>query len=306
MANSNLIIKVKKVQEEGHGVAAWKIAYADFVTAMMAFFLLLWLLNAVERVTIDGISNYFRPTISRAPSGSGSDGMFGGISKSVPGPMNEGREETGQANRSMVKSKLMSPNKNRGEVYELPTGDRAIIDLESDRQTFNTVRELLEKSLSFLPVELENLKNAIIVDEVEDGLRIQIVDTSEDPIFFKNTDNFTEFGEIAIKLVADHLRRLPNKISISGHTTPDDERQQKWALSLNRANAARRALSKFDIGDVRFDIMIGKADREPFNQEDPFAVNNRRVSIVVLKAISKTVIAERQPAPSLFRENTIP
>lgn len=285
-----IIKKVKKVSGGHHG-GAWKVAYADFVTAMMAFFLLLWLLNVTTDEQKSLISNYFSPADPRiAESLSGSGGVMGGLTMSSEGAMTDdqvppvatpGTPSAGAGKETGEVGEDGMPGMSQDEEAQM----RAKLD-QLDTQKFNEVREQIEQAISDNP-DLSALKQNLMIDMTPEGLRIQIVDQEGKPMF--PIGSYVPFPE-AIKLmqlVVGVIKDLPNKISVRGHTDSKPYTRGatygNWELSSDRANASRRVLLDGGLDIARVENVQGKADRENLDVNDPFSARNRRISIILLK-----------------------
>ena len=297
-AKQQVIVKKVKVAQDGAHGGAWKVAYADFVTAMMAFFLLLWLLNATEQEVLDGISNYLSPTTLTASGTSGSGGLFGGITANDPGPTEDQTSEATTDTDSTASGELKAENEGSGKKDEISTGSDGKVDPREEENTFNTTKDLLESSLDQLPPELESLKETIQVDVTEEGLRVQLLDSQSKGTFKRGTAELTEHGRNALTLVAQYVERLPNEVSITGHTDGSIGETQGWDLSIARANTARRTLTDRGIPAQRIKTVVGKADTDLLIPENPLSPKNRRIAIVLLR---RSGIREdgRPVAPSL-------
>lgn len=300
MADDNIIFKTVKVQEAGAHGGAWKIAYADFVTAMMAFFLLLWLLNATSEEVQDGLANYFQPTLNTTPSTSGSGGIFGGTTVNDPGPIEITTAVAFIDSDSDSQTNLDTGNNASGRNEELSSGDRGLVNAEAEEQSFTKVKTLIEKSIDELPPELKDLEETITVDVVEEGLRIQIIDNERMESFTKGSAKLTDKARMALRLVAQHVGTLPNKLAITGHTTLDDGEDvgAVWALSLQRANSARRSLVSRGISEQKTETVVGRGSSEPRNESEVNAPENRRLSIVLIRMAERPLLGMTDgPAP---------
>ena len=292
-----ILFKTVKKAEDGHHGGAWKVAYADFVTAMMAFFLLLWLLNSTTEEQKEGISNYFRPTVG-TDGGSGAGGLFGGISASVEGVVDSPGAPDSSQREIPDAGQLDTQPEGTGQDQD-STGSVGTVNREQEDALFNSYKRLLEQQLDQLPKELENLKKSVVIEITEEGLRIEIMSDDGEPNFLPGSTEMTNRTKMAMRLVAAHLERLPNKVSITGHTarSPDPvTNRQGWGLSVARANVARRELIARGTSEQRFQTIIGKGDSEPRVQDDPAAAQNDRLSIVLLR------LAPGAPAPGQERE----
>lgn len=288
------IKKIPPPPPPAHG-GAWKVAYADFVTAMMAFFLLLWLLNATTVDQKMGISNYFEPT-GAIKGSSGSGGVFGGISMTE-----EGVEQTpGQTQEMTVGSDSQVENELEKQTRQVETHDRAKsatpAEVKREEKEFERVERAIKQALFDLP-QLSALKDSVQVKVTDKGLQIQLLDQAGTSLFQPGSARLTRNAELLLLLVANMVERMPNEITISGHTDAqpfsDDRGRTNWELSLERANAARRELLKHEIKDKRIDSVVGLADKVPLLADDPTSPQNRRISIVLLR--DKIEIKKKAP-----------
>jgi chemotaxis protein MotB len=263
--------KVKKGGDHGHHGGAWKVAYADFVTAMMAFFLLLWLLSSTTVEQKAGIGDYFTPTTSFQVGESGAGGILGGQTLSDSGA------KIGEGGTPSVVVELTPPSKKATEK------DIEELAAEREQESFEEAIEALNKAITDSP-ELSDLQDNIQVDMTSEGMRIQIVDREGGALFESGSAQMTNRTHELLKQIGKVIAELPNDISISGHTDASPFSRgdySNWELSSDRANASRRELVSSGIDITRIVQVIGKADQEPLIEEDPFLPENRRVSIVL-------------------------
>jgi chemotaxis protein MotB len=322
-----IIKKIKKGGHGGHHGGAWKVAYADFVTAMMAFFLLLWLLNVTTDIQKRGIADYFEPTIS-SKSMSGAGGVLGGLTVGSPGSQevplskpsisldrpglrqpNEGDE--GDEGGGAGQSKDDSDNDSNPATAPGTTGDKAkpLSDAEAEKKLaareekrFEAAEQALRQAVQQVP-DLKDLAQNLVIDRTPEGLRIQIVDQAQQPMFPTGSADLSEPARKLVALVTQVVQRLPNKISITGHTdsTPYGGWRQysNWELSADRANASRREFISNGMPPERIARVIGMADRDPIVVADPAAPRNRRISIVLLReAREEAQAAAASPSPA--------
>ena len=288
MTGENSTIIIKKIKKGGHGHhgGAWKVAYADFVTAMMAFFLLLWLLNATTDEQKKGIADYFSPaSISRQTSGSG--GVMGGTVMAPEGAL------TSQAAPIGVPDTLPSPDgHSEGETETAPVDDETLDELLARREEeqFAAAEEALRQAIESVP-SLQPLSQHLIIDRTPEGLRIQIVDKAGKSMFPLGRSKMFAHTRSLMKLVADAIAQLPQQIAIKGHTDAapfvSNDGYSNWELSTDRANASRRALVQAGIPPERVASVAGRADQEPLLAEKPFDPQNRRISIILLREAIK-------------------
>jgi chemotaxis protein MotB len=327
-----IIIKRIKKSGGGHHGGAWKVAYADFVTAMMAFFLLLWLLNAVTEEQKKGIAQYFRPTIAPQSSQSqeailnGTPAVMSEVSGASAAEANvdvEDASEEADANSSTADSDSGSntTQKLTDQTAVPSNGGEKPVDLKeakdvvakNEQKEFDDVKKKIEDQIKQDP-GLADLKNNIDVQQTPEGLRIELLDKEKVSMFPSGSAAMNERSRQLMQLVARVISPLPNKLSISGHTdaTPYQGKidYSNWELSTDRANAARRALETFGVNDKRMEDVAGKADTDPKLQNDPFSPENRRISIVLLReapAGTQAAAAPAQtPAPAEAAPSPIP
>ena len=299
-----IIKKVKKGGGGGHHGGAWKIAYADFVTAMMAFFLLLWLLNAVSQEQLEGIADYFAPTVA-STSQSGSGDILGGTTVAVDGAL----EDT--VSRPTVTMDLPPPKAGSGgeAMQDAPVEsevDAEVAKQKAEQQQFDKAQQDLQDAIDEKP-ELQQLAESLMVDNTPDGLRIQIVDQDGLAMFPSGRATLYDHTERVLDLVIEVINTMPQKISISGHTDAvpmggGDQTYTNWELSADRANAARRYLLAASVPEDRLSQVAGKAATEPLLPEDPTNARNRRLSIILLRGTGADAPANDDgPPPSIIR-----
>lgn len=279
-----IVKKVKKVAGGHHG-GAWKVAYADFVTAMMAFFLLLWLLNVSTKEALNSISNYFDPTAPKVSSSeSGAGGVLGGLSVAPDGAMTSTVQNISQPQNSGTNTRgdelQTRPSVEEAEIEELEA------ELEQrENARFAETKATLEQAIQKSP-ELKDLADHLQVDITPEGLRIQIIDQDGEPMFASGSAVMFEKTQSLMLKVAELIKTLPNELSIRGHTDAyqynPGASYTNWELSADRANATRRILTQGGLKD-RISNVMGKADTEAFVKDKPLDARNRRMSIILLR-----------------------
>lgn len=281
-----LIKKVKKVVGGGHHGGAWKVAYADFVTAMMAFFLLMWLINTTDPEQKRGIAEYFAPaSVSQTTSGSG--GILGGTSLGEDGSKSSGsmsvlQEQAPEAPQDAPEE--VGTNANLAAASEEELRDEIAA---REAAEFASAAESLRQAMQRLP-ELAELSKQLIIDQTPEGLRIQLVDQEGRSMFDQNSARPNARAQVLLRAIAGIINRLPNRISISGHTSavagsgrassPGD-----WPLSASRADASRQILQSAGVDADRVYSVAGKAGSDPLYPDDPSLAGNRRIAIVLLR-----------------------
>jgi chemotaxis protein MotB len=285
MAVGEQPIIIKKVKKGGHGGGhhggAWKVAYADFVTAMMAFFLLMWLINTTTPEQKRGIADYFAPaSVSATTSGSG--GILGGASLS-----NAGSKASGS--KDIIQQLAPDAPPDSSEVGQSQTtasrqSTQAAQEKEDDA-AFASAAQSLRQAMQDMP-ELAELSKQIIVDQTPEGLRIQLVDQDGRSMFDEGSAAPNDRAKVLLKAVARVINQLPNRISIAGHTSATAggaKPTSDWALSSARADAARAVLQSAGVDPDRVYQVAGKAASDPLYPDDPILPGNRRITIVLLR-----------------------
>jgi chemotaxis protein MotB len=270
------IVIVKKIIADGHGGhhgGAWKVAYADFVTAMMAFFLLLWILGATTEKQRKGIADYFAPTlVEMRQKSSGANGPFGGDSVIAKDKMPHRAAQTGT--RSLTIPKDSSGGEKEGGAT-----------LRSrDRVRFQKLRKILQMKLASDP-KLKALAQHIRMTETLEGLRIDLVDEADFTMFASGTATLLPVARTLIREVAGIVSAAPNPIMVRGHTDAlpysGGRETNNWTLSASRAESTRKLLAETGIPNERFARIEGVADREPYAPDDIYDPKNRRMSITL-------------------------
>ncbi|MBA4802712.1 MULTISPECIES: flagellar motor protein MotB [Euryhalocaulis] len=293
MAGDQAIIikKVKKGGGHGHHGGAWKVAYADFVTAMMAFFLLMWLINTTTPEQKRGIADYFAPA-SVSPSQSGSGGVLGGTSIGEDGAKGSGAssviEQLAPKARQRTNEEQRQAGVGDNQGADAPEVSQSAEDRARairEAAAFESAEMSLRQAMQDMP-ELAELSKHLIIDETPEGLRIQIVDQEGRPMFEPGSAEPHERARTLLRAVGEIAARLPNRVSVSGHTDSSvspNPAYTNWELSSDRANASRRMLQSAGLPGDRVYQVTGKAGSEPLFPDDPYQAGNRRISITLLR-----------------------
>ena len=295
MASDGAVI-IKRIKKGGHGGhhgGAWKVAYADFVTAMMAFFLLMWLINTTTPEQKRGITDYFAPQ-SIAETVSGAGGVLGGK------VMGEDSAKAGGAASVFQKNAPASPanpthstengTAHGGSSEQAGVGSQGAADGQGTASAqdgdFAHAAEAIHQAIADNP-DIANLSKQVMIDNTPQGLRIQLVDQDGRPMFQAGTSEPMPYTKRLLAEIGKIIDTLPNRVSISGHTEAaafeGPNGMTNWELSSARANAARSLLTGGGLAQDRIYEVAGKAGSEPLLPEDPNASANRRLSIVLLR-----------------------
>jgi chemotaxis protein MotB len=286
-----IIKKVKKGGGAAHG-GAWKVAYADFVTAMMAFFLLLWLLNAVTDEQLEGIANYFAPA-SIAKTTSGSGGLLAGKT------LGEQGVQQSPSSTPSVSMELPPPKAGEGssDQENNPPANVQEAIRKREEKKFKEVAKNLRQAFEKVP-NLKQLAKSLIIDDTPEGLRIQITDQDGLPMFPSGSAKMYLNTKKILELVSKAIKMMPQDIAISGHTDAvkfgNNASYGNWELSSDRANAARRQLIHFGVEKDRISRVAGNAATEPLLPDDPNNARNRRISIVLLRGTGHQTLGKTE------------
>ena len=332
-----VVIRREEVVESTHHGGAWKVAYADFVTAMMAFFLLMWLLNATTEEQRRGIADYFSPTATLGRASSGTGMPFGGKTPFDNGSLVSDRgamsvtparavappepveDDTDTATLASTPNTLVNSGLERGTATgnavsagpqdgpRAPGGGPAMeaaaapqakpqttelvrAELErGERESFEQAEAQIRAAVQADP-QLAELGRQLAMDQTPEGLRIQILDEDQLPMFATGSATLNERARLLLQKVAPVLAKLSEPVSISGHTDAAPYRgtdKTNWELSAERANATRRLLIESGLQESRLRSVTGNADRDPLLPGDPLAAANRRIAILVLRSAPK-------------------
>ena len=271
-----IVIRRKKQGAAGHHGGAWKIAYADFVTAMMAFFLLMWLLGSATQADLKGIAEYFKNPAKVAPSGGSGTGDATSIIKGG------GTDLTRQAGQ--VRKGELPPAQRQQKVLDMKAAQEQLARDEAAR--LRELKARLEALIESTP-SLKQFRRQLLLDITSEGLRIQIVDEQNRPMFASGRAELQPYTREILREIARVLNEVQNRIGLSGHTdaTPyagGEKGYSNWELSADRANASRRELIAGGLAEGKVLRVVGLASSVPFDKADPLAATNRRISIVVL------------------------
>ena len=268
-ANAPIIIKRKKViAGGGHHGGAWKVAYADFVTAMMAFFLLMWLLNATTEKQRKGISDYFAPTIPVARVSGGGEGMFGG--DSMLSDMSQLRDASG------LPDGVPGP--------ETTANGQAAAAAAAEVATLRDIEEALLGTGGESLLSQEALRH-VITRLTDEGLVIEIFSTPDGPMFLNDTATALPVTVELVKMIARISAIVSNPVAVAGHLPARPSviiNNPIWDLSGDRATAVRLLLESGGLDPARIQRVTGFADRQPVDA-NPMAVRNDRIEITLLR-----------------------
>ncbi len=279
-----IVKRINKSNHAPHG-GAWKIAYADFVTAMMAFFLLMWLLGSTSKGDLQGIAEYFKTPLRIAMMG----GEHSGSSSTIlPGGGRDLTQTQGQM-QTTGKSSSVSAKKAALRAQE-----------EQEKNRLKEIKARLEEAIDANPT-LKQYKNQLLLDITTEGLRIQIVDEKNRPMFAVASAQLQPYTKTILREIGKVLNDVPNKISLSGHTdasaySSGEKSYSNWELSADRANASRRELITGGMEESKVMRVVGQASAVLLDKEDPFNPVNRRISIIVMNKKTEQSIEKEDSA----------
>jgi len=294
-----LIKKVKKVSGGGHHGGAWKVAYADFVTAMMAFFLVMWLVSSISKEQRAAMFDYFKnPSMEPGKS-----------IRAAPGQMGPGGASTSVINlgggldapRVIVKDSPPSDSKSKPQPFNMADVDsaRKIAD-EADHKKLESLMEELRQAIDKSQA-LKPFKDQLLLDITPEGLRIQIVDQQNRPMFDLGSAKLKDYTTEILKTLAGYLNTVPNRISLTGHTDirpyPGGGNYTNWELSADRANSARRALELGGLTTGKIARVVGLSSSVLFDKDNPQNPINRRISIIVMTKAAEDSALKTETRP---------
>jgi chemotaxis protein MotB len=267
-----IIVKRVRRQTAAHHGGAWKIAYADFVTAMMAFFLLMWLLGSTSRGDLHQISEYFKQPLKLSLSGGSSAGTSSSV---IKGGGNDLTKKAGQVSKSDTTEKRKPDLKQAKKEVE-----------KDEMERLQVLKSKIEKAIADSPT-LRQFKNQLLLDITLEGLRIQIVDEQNRPMFASGKAELQPYARQILREIGQMLNGVPNKITLSGHTDSalyanGEKGYSNWELSADRANASRRELINGGMDESKLIRVVGLSSAVLFDRKDPLNPINRRISIIVM------------------------
>jgi len=284
-----ILKKIRKVEGDAVHGGAWKVAYADFTTAMMAFFMLLWLLNVAPPETLAGLADYFSPTTAAVSGKSGVDainppntdstGMNPSpvVAISRPGPPQSGESEGDNEGAD-------SEGNGDPDAFDVDQFAQRIRDQED--LAFEQMQEELQLAIQESPT-LSDMKDQLIIEITEDGMKIQLIDKDRRAMFHKGSSDLYDYAKVMLTEVGQSIQNLPNRVTIQGHTDGGNfvanDGSTNWELSANRANSARRVLDTSGVTQDRIFEVVGKAGTDPLYPDRPTKTENRRITVLVLR-----------------------
>jgi len=268
-----IIVRRIKKSGGGHHGGAWKIAYADFVTAMMAFFLLMWLLGSTAKGDLNGIAEYFQTPLAVALAG----GSGAGDSSSV---VQGGGKDLSRREGQVKNGDMEAPRR----TVSMKAAQQELARIE--KQKLSELKGRLEEMIEAIPA-LQQFKSQLLIDIVTDGLRIQIVDEKNRPMFAVGSAQVQPYTRDILREISKPLNDVPNRLSISGHTdsrpySGGERGYSNWELSADRANASRRELMAGGLEEAKIARVVGLSSAVMFDAKDPLSPANRRISIIVM------------------------
>ena len=290
-----IVKRIKKVAGGHHG-GAWKIAYADFVTAMMAFFLLMWLLGSTAKGDLNGIAEYFKTPLKVAMQGGSGSGDSSSV---IKGGGQDLSRKTGQVKNGEADTKKKS--------YNLEAAKAELERVEAEK--LKMLKGRLEAEIDANPT-LRQFKRQLLLDITTEGLRIQIVDEQNRPMFNLAGAELQPYTKVILREIGKVLNDVQNRISLSGHTdaTPYSNQGRgysNWELSADRANASRRELVAGGMDENKMLRVVGLASSVAFNQAEPFDPVNRRISIIVMNKRTEDAVTKEASGVSIADEAAV-
>ena len=285
-----IIVKRRARSAHGHHGGAWKIAYADFMTAMMAFFLLMWLLSSATSKELTGIAEYFRTPLMVALSGGHNAADNSGV---IPGGGPDTTRTDGQ--------------KSRGDQARSRQAMSAELAERAEAQRLRELKARIEKAIENNPT-LKQFRKQLLIDVTTEGLRIQIVDDQNRPMFANASAQVQPYMRDILREIGKSLNDMPNRISLSGHTdatayAQGDKSYSNWELSADRANATRRELIAGGLDGEKVLRVVGLASTVPLDRDNAYNPINRRISIIVLNRRAEQSVKREADQPTIDAAN---
>jgi chemotaxis protein MotB len=288
-----VVIKRPRKGGGGHHGGVWKIAYADFVTAMMAFFLLMWLIGSTAKGDLNGIAEYFATPLKVAlQGGSGS----GDASSVIQGGGQDLSRAAGQVKRGDIEASKRTIN-----LQALPA-DREKIEQMRLEELKKQVEQVIDASAN-----LRQYKSQLLIDVTSEGLRIQIIDALNRPMFDLSSAELKPYAKDILRAIGRTLNAVENKISLSGHTDATgyvggERGFSNWELSVNRANASRRELVAGGMDENKVMRVVGLSSTVLFDKADPNNPINRRISVVVMNKRTEEAVKRDEAGRQVANE----
>jgi chemotaxis protein MotB len=272
-----------KKHAAGHHGGAWKIAYADFVTAMMAFFLLMWLLGSTAQGDLKGISEYFQTPLKVALLGGSGSGDSSSLIKG-------GGQDLTRAEGQFKKGEIREEKK----IINLKAAEAELA--RKEQLQLGDLKNRIERVIESTPA-LKQFRKQMLLDLTTEGLRIQIVDEQNRPMFASGSAQLQSYSRDILREISKALNDVPNRLSISGHTDAQhysggDKGYSNWELSADRSNAARRELISGGLQENRVLRVVGLSSAVPYDAENPLNPINRRISIIVMNKKTEEAVSK--------------
>ncbi len=293
MSDQPIIIRRIKKAAHGHHGGAWKIAYADFVTAMMAFFLLMWLISMTTKEQKKGLADYFAPA-SVTSTTSGAGGVLKGNAVDESGNKSSGaRFEQVRRTATALRDATMGDTGQEDAAQDRASDGEDSRPAARREQAHHSAVASIRQALQKMP-EFTELSRNIVIEPTDAGLNVSLMDQDGRSMFPEGSVHPYERAHKVLEALAPTLRRLPNRLSVTGHTAsarPGSKRvEQPWEVSTGRAVSVREILAANGLPDDRFAFVAGRGDTEPVFSDNPYLAPNRRVTI--------TLLNEEPPVPA--------
>lgn len=269
-----IIVKKIKKNGGGHHGGAWKIAYADFVTAMMAFFLLMWLLGSTSKAQKEGIAEYFQTPLHMVLMGPSL------------GQSDSALRNTGGKDVTKKQGQVKPVEGDPGKLKTVRLEDVKEALKQAEKVKLEALKAKIEQAIEDNPT-LQQFKSQLKLDITSEGLRVQIIDEQNRPMFENAKAELQPYAKTILREIGKTLNGVDNKISLSGHTDAaayahGDQGYSNWELSADRANASRRELIAGGMDETKLMRVVGLGSAIMMDKENPFNPINRRISLIVM------------------------
>lgn len=282
MAKPLIIIKKRKIPVENRHAAVWKVAYADFITAMMAFFVLLWVINSASDEQLEGVGNFFEPTETVRPKSGGSGGLFGGNQITQESIFQIDSNLTTSEKQARVISDFDHVSDFSGEFEEQSSGDFGAVDIIDPNLALSSEAQHIKQAIASLPPDQKEIAESLSVMVSPQGVHLEMYALDRRPAFAAGSTVLLPHVKSTISLIAQFIASMPNRIAIAGYSDTTGDQDLNWQLSLRRSIAVKDFLTKLGINDKRFNSISSYGETRPVLEYDSTHPQNRRITITLL------------------------
>ena len=280
--NTLVLIRKKKIPIENRHAAVWKVAYADFVTAMMAFFILLWVINSASDEQLTGIGNFFEPTDVVRPQSAGSGGLFGGNQVTEESILRIDSNLTSIEKQARIQSDFQNESDFSGEFLEESSGDFGAVDIVDPNLAMSSTAQFIKQAIAGLPPDQKERTESLSVMVTPEGVHLELYALDRKPAFGIGSDELLPHAKKVLNIISQFIIRMPNRIAIAGYSDTSGNPRDNWSLSVRRAISTKNFLLRLGISSDRIDSVSSYGDARPVLVYDSTNPQNRRITITLL------------------------